>query len=71
MTFHQVAEAHLCCDLSIGKAMVPKMKVFIQKAQHAAAEFLKRQGLSLCVPARKSKEYHSGFSSGLLVSIGC
>lgn len=76
MSFHQVVEVILCCDLSIGKEMVPIMKEYCSfypkylKAQYAAAEFLKDQGLSLCVPVGKSKEYHSDFSSGLLVSIG-
>lgn len=75
MSFHQVVEVIRCCDFSIRKETVPIMQVYCiykkKKKKDAAAEFLKDRGLSLCVPAGKSKEYHRDFSSGLLVSIGC
>lgn len=68
----------LCCDLSIGKEMVPIMKEYcsfhpkyLYKKHNMTAGFLNDQGFSWCVPAEKSKEYRSDFSSGSLVSIGC
>lgn len=62
LSFHEVDGVILCCDLSIGKEVVPIMKEYcsfypkyLYKRHNMTAGFLKDQGFSWCVPAGKFK----------------